>query len=60
MTTMQSAGTILSIICFIAWVLLYVGGWVVRSIIYVDPFFSDPYDPESGAVLRCLCFGCGP
>ena len=39
---------------------MHVGGWIARSLMYIEPFMADPEDHESNKVCRCLCVICGP
>ena len=54
-TNMQKDATILAGIISGMWVLMHFGGYVIRSLLYVDPFLLDPYDPKANRVWRILC-----
>lgn len=41
-TTMQRDGIIMAAILSILWVFMHIGGWITRSLIYVDPYMADP------------------
>ena len=57
---MQRDATILAGIVSALWVLMHFGGFVIRSLLYVDPFLLDPYDPKANRVYRVMCQTCGP
>ena len=42
------------------WILMHVGGGVMRSILYADPFLSDPEDPTGSKIYGALFKRCGP
>lgn len=59
-TAMQKEGTVLIAILTILWFIVAIGGWVTRSLIYIDPWYADPVDFKGNGVLRCLFVNCGP
>ena len=59
-TSMHDEGVILVSIISPIWLLMHFGGTVVRSMLYVDPFLLDPYDPKGNKIYRILCQTCGP
>jgi hypothetical protein len=44
-TAMQKEGSILLAILSVMWVVMAIGGWVTRSLIYIEPWYVDPHDP---------------
>ena len=54
-TEMQREAILLACIISGLWVLMHFGGFVIRSLMYVDPFLLDPYDPSANRVWRILC-----
>jgi hypothetical protein len=59
-TSMQKEGSVLIAILSILWVAIAVGGWITRSLIYIDPWYTNPEDPKRNRVIRCLFVSCGP
>ncbi|CDW75200.1 UNKNOWN [Stylonychia lemnae] len=59
-TKMQSDGVILVLILSSLWILMHFGGSIVRSMIYIDPFLADPYDPTANRFYRLICQTFGP
>jgi hypothetical protein len=59
-TEMQNEAVVLLIICFFLWIIMHIGGAVVRSLMSVDPYMATPPDPEGGKFLRIMCVTCGP
>lgn len=43
-TPMQKEATVLIIVLSIVWTVMFMGGWVTRGLIYIEPYLVDPYD----------------
>eukprot|EP00347_Sterkiella_histriomuscorum_P012281 403369191 len=59
-TKLHENGIVLISIISPLWILMHFGGTVIRSMLYVDPFLLDPYDPKGNRFYRILCQTCGP
>ena len=59
-TDMQLQGVVLTLIVTVLWLLCHIGGWIVRSIINIEPFIIEPEDPQANRFIRLLCIRCGP
>ena len=59
-TEMQKEAGVLVAVVSVMWVVMHVGGWVAKSLIYVEPWMSEPWDPKGGKVMRTICVSCGP
>ena len=59
-TDMQKQGVVLAIITVFLWVVMHIGGCIVRSMLYTDPFLTEPEDPKGNQILRIIFIRCGP
>ena len=59
-TQVQGEAAVLVGVLSVMWVVMHVGGWIAKSLIYVDPYIVEPWDPNRGKILRVICISCGP
>ena len=59
-TEMQREAGVLVAVVSVMWVVMHVGGWVVKSLIHLEPWISEPWDPQGGKVMHTICVSCGP
>ena len=59
-TDIQAEAAVLVGILSVMWVVMHVGGWIAKSVMYVEPYLVEPWDPNGGKVLRVICVNCGP
>ena len=42
------------------WFLMHVGGGIIRSMVYIEPYYELPDGPDDNEWVTLLCVRCGP
>jgi len=57
---MHDAASITAIVLFLMALGMHIGGAVFKSVLYIDPFLSDPDNPKTKIYITIICKKCGP